>query len=175
MTHRPVWAAVTAALLAAAGTATVRAQEQRTLPTVVVVGLGEQLLAGEAEAQLERMLTEHDLAVVDERGLPEAQLALGDRAGPLQPAAVEALRPHADVLVLVTVDYLGNRGLLYLNRYDQAYQSRLAVTAVPLFGTRPPVPIANTRVEYTAERLESAVAAALRSATEPLLERLHQE
>lgn len=166
---------MTAVLLAAAATATVGAQDHPTPPRVVVVGLGEQLLAGEAEAQLERTLAEHHLSVVDERGLPEAQLALGDRGGPLRPAAVEALRPHADALVLVTVDYLGNRGLLYLNRYDEAYQSRLAVTAVPLFGTQPPAPIANTRVEYTAERLESAVAAALRPATEQLLEWLRGE
>jgi len=174
MTHRPLWAAVTAVLLVA-GAATVGGQDRPTTPRVVVIGLGEQLLAGAAEAQLERTLAEHRLWVVDERGLPEVQLALGDRGGPLRPAAVEALRPHADMLVLVTVDYLGNRGLLYLNRYDEAYQSRLAVTAVPLFGTRPPEPITNTRVEYTAERLESAVATALRPATATLLERLRGE
>jgi hypothetical protein len=171
MTHRLVAAIVVVVALVPV----LSSAQDATRPTVVVVGLGEQLLAGEAEAQLERTLTERQLTVIDERGLPEVQLALGDRLGPLQPAAVEALRPHADVLVLVTADYLGNRGLLYLNRYDEAYQARLTVTAVPLFGTRPPTPILNTRVEYTVERLESAAAAALRPATATLVDRLHQE
>ena len=116
MKHHISWLAVALLLGSMCGTAAAATQDG---PTVVVIGLGEQLLVGEVEAQLEQALTARGFQVIDERGLPEVQLALGDRTGPLRPEAVAALAPHADMLVLAVADYLGNRGLMYLRRYDE--------------------------------------------------------
>ncbi len=169
MKHSISWLAMALSFAAAASVA---AGSASSGPAVVVIGLGEQLLVGEVEAQLEQALAARGVQLIDERGLPETQLALGDRTGPLRPEAVAALAPHADLLVLATADYLGNRGLMYLRRYDEAFQARLTVTAVPLVGSAPPEAILNVRVEYTAESLEAAAARALQPAIDPLVARL---
>lgn len=171
MKHSISWLALA---LSFAVAAPVAADPPGADPTVVVIGMGEQLLVGEVEAQLEQALAERGLRVVDERGLPAVQLALGDRSGPLRPEAVAALAPHADLLVLAVADYLGNRGLMYLRRYDEAFQARLTLTAVPLVGAAPPEAILNVRVEYTAESLEAAAARALQPAIEPLVARIRR-
>ncbi len=115
----------------------------------VVIGVGETLLAGEAEAFLEQALGGSDVALVDERGLLEVEQLLGDRTGPLTSDVLSALRPHATTLVLVRAEYLGDRPLYYLQRTDAAYQSRLIVTVIDLESTEPGESLLNKKVEYT--------------------------
>ncbi len=121
---------------------------------VVVVGVGETLLAVEVEQALESRLTESDVAVLDERGLLAVEELLGDRSGPLSLAVVEALRPYATMLVLVRAEYLGNRPLYYMQRSDATFQSRVIVSVIDLGSGDPGETLVNTRVEYTRFNVE---------------------
>jgi hypothetical protein len=141
-------------------------------PGVLVVGLGEPLLAGEAEAFLEGALKREGLRLVDERGLPEADAALGDRSGPLTRELLEAVKPEADTLVLVRAEYLGGRPLQVDERSDQANQARLTVTLISLSASGSPVSLVNERVEYTSLTAADAVQRVLHPCLPELLKLL---
>jgi len=115
----------------------------------VVIGVGETLLAGEAESFLETALSDADIEMIDERGLLQVEELLGDRTGPLTTEVITALRPHAGTVVLVRAEYLGDRPLFYLQRMDSAYQSRLIVTVIDLASAEPGESLLNKKVEYT--------------------------
>jgi hypothetical protein len=108
---------------------------------VAVVAVGERLLAGEAESFIEGALAEAGVRVVAEPGLAGGG---GDVS-----ALADALRPHAHFLVLVDAEYLGERQLQYMGRYDTAYQARLQVRAVDLQSNTAVGGTFNERVEYT--------------------------
>lgn len=140
---------------------------------VVVVGLGEPLLVGEAEAVVEAALATAGARLVDERGLPEADTALGDRQVPFSRELVEALRPAAAFLVLVRAEYLGGRELAVAGGSDVAHQARLTLTLVDLSGEgEPPQSILNERVEYTTLSVADAVRRSLQPGLPALVRRL---
>ena len=167
--NRPGWA-LTVALLAIVTIVNGAPATAETPGEVAVIGVGETLLAAEVEKAIEASLAEDGLAVVDERGLLAVEELLGDRSGPLSLAVVEALRPHAGSLVLVRVEYLGNRPLYYMERSDATFQSRVIVTVIDLDSGDPGETLVNTRVEYTrfnAERVgERSVRKKLRRLSE---------
>ena len=139
-------------------------------PTVVVIGLGEPLLAGEAEALLEEGLADTPVRLVDERGIPEADMALGDRQGPLTPDLIAGLKEVAEFLVLVRVEYLGGRPLEFGHRSDVAHQGRVTVTLVNLGDDdQPPRSLLNQRVEYSHLGVTEALRPVLRSCRPALL------
>jgi hypothetical protein len=147
------------ALIAVTCSVVVKADEPAA--SVVVVGIGEPLLAGEAESFLEDALEKAGVPVIDERGVPEADIALGDRQGPLTRELIEALRPLASYLVLIRAEYLGERPLEGGERFDVAHQARLTVTLIPLASEAAPSSLLNTRIEYAhltvAQWVEKAV------------------
>ena len=51
--------------------------------------------------------------------------------------------------MLVNAEYLGERQLQYMGRYDTAYQARLQVRAFDLQSSSPVGSTLNERVEYT--------------------------
>jgi|GEM_PF-589202 len=108
---------------------------------VAVVAVGERLLAGEAESFIEGALAQAGVRVVAEQGLAGGD---GDPR-----ALAEALRPHAHYLILVDAEFLGERQLQYMGRYDTAYQARLQVRAFDLQSNTPVGGTLNERVEYT--------------------------
>ena len=122
---------------------------------VAVIAVGERLLAGEAESFVEGALTEAGIHLVAEQGLPGA--AEGDPQ-----ALAEALRPHARYLVLIDAEFLGERQLQYMGRYDTAYQARLQVRSVDLQTGTTVGPTLNERVEYTQLNVGRAVETQLR-------------
>ena len=136
---------------------------------VSVVGLGEPLLAGEAEAYLESALKREGLRLVDERGLPEADAALGDRSGPLTRELLEAVKVRADRLILVRAEYLGGRSLQVDERSDVANQARLTVTLIDLSADGSPESLVNERVEYTSLTAADAIQRVLRPCLPELL------
>jgi hypothetical protein len=142
-------------------------------PLVVVIGLGEPLLAGEAEALVEEGLVDTAVRLVDERGIPDADMALGDRRGPLNRELLEGLRQYAELLVLVRADYLGGRPLQVEHGSDVAHQGRITVTLVNLDDDdEAPRSLLNERVEYTHLSVTEALRPVLRSCRPDLLRSL---
>jgi len=135
---------------------------------VVVVAVGEPLLAGEAAAQLEAALRAKGVKVVDENAIPGAARMLGGGAEPPTDRLMAALEPHARVLVLVRAEFLGSRPLYYMGRPDEAFQSRLTITPIDLQGGEAPEAGWNDRIEYTHATVTRKVEDALR----PLKRRL---
>jgi len=135
---------------------------------VVVVAIGEPLLAGEAAAQLESALAANGVKLVDENAIPAAAGMLGGGADPPTDRLVAALEPHARILVVVRAEYLGSRQLRYLGRADEAFQSRLTITPIDLAGGQSPEAGWNDRIEYTHATVAKKVDDALR----PLKRRL---
>jgi hypothetical protein len=138
----------------------------------VVLGLGETLIAGEAEAFVESALAEAGIALVDERGLLQVEEMLGDRTAPLSTAVLEALRPHANTMVLIRAEYLGERPLYYLRQRDAAYQSRLFVTVIDLSSNQPGESVVNKKVEYTQISATDVAERTLRPKMRKLIEAL---
>ncbi len=135
---------------------------------VVVVALGEPLLAGEAAAQLESAFRADGVKLVDENAIPAAAAMLGGGAEPPTDRLVAALERHARILVVVRAEYLGSRQLRYLGRADEAFQSRLTITPINLAGGESPDSGWNDRIEYTHATVTKKVDDALR----PLKRRL---
>ncbi len=129
---------------------------------VMVVALGEPLLAGEARTYLETALRRGGAEVVDSTSAPEVE-ALGGPEGAAPRADLRrAVAPHARRLVLVRAEYLGERPLRYMGRSDTTYEARLIVTAVDLATDRPLGQPFDDTLEYNHLTVERVVAASLR-------------
>ena len=101
---------------------------------MVVVGFGEPLLAGEAERFVERSLGDAGVLLVDEKAIPEVAQALDNGAGPADLAQAFSGRIH--YLVTVRAEFVGERQLQYMGRYETALQSRLQVRTLDLVSRR---------------------------------------
>lgn len=132
--------------------------------SIAVVALGERLMAGPVERYLEERLGAHGYAVVDEKST-EAGMTLfqGDQDPPVK-SILTLLRPHAARLVLVDVEYLGERSLSYLGRGDVVYRSRISIRALDLAGGVSAGIAVEEEVEYTALNVDQAARDALGAA-----------
>jgi len=115
----------------------------------VVVAVGETLFAGEAEEFVEEALSRAGIPLVDEYSIPgAADLLAGDTRR--DPGEIHRLlRPYARNLVVVRVEYLGERPLVYMGQQDVAFQARVSLAALDVQGGRPLAQPAKLRVEYT--------------------------
>ncbi|MBD3873011.1 MAG: protein kinase, partial [Acidobacteria bacterium] len=115
----------------------------------VVIALGETVFAGEAEAFVEEALSRAGIQLVDEYSLPgAADFLAGDT--PREPGEVHRLlRPYARNAVIVRVEYLGERPLVYMGQQDVAFQARVSVVAIDVQGGRPLSQPIKFKVEYT--------------------------
>jgi serine/threonine-protein kinase len=115
----------------------------------VVIAAGETLLAGEAEAVVEDILTRAGIELVDENGIPGMAAFLGTDIAP-QPGEIHGLlRPYAANLVLVRVEYLGERPLVYMGQQDVAFQARVIMVPVDLQAGNAIAQPVRIRTEYT--------------------------
>jgi serine/threonine-protein kinase len=141
---------------------------------VVVLGVGERLLAGEIEAMLEQALGRAGALLVDEDALPGMGRFL-DAASPPQPEAlIGTLRPHARYLLLARAEYVGERPLQYMGRRDTAFQSRLRIFAIDLTSGKPLGPGINQRLEYTHANVKRVSEQLVREHARPFVRRLAQ-
>jgi serine/threonine-protein kinase len=115
----------------------------------VVIAFGEPLLAGEAEAFFERAFNRAGILLVDEHGLPTTAGLFSSEGAPTPGEVREALRPYARNLVMIRVEYLGERPLQYMGQTDLAFQARIAVVPIDLQRARALAPPDVLRVEYT--------------------------
>jgi len=136
----------------------------------MVVAVGDPLFAGEAEAFIEEALSRAGIPLVDEYSVPgAADLLAGDvrpRPGEIQ----RLLRPHARNLVIVRVEYLGERPLVYMGQMDVAYQARISLAAIDVRDGRPLAPPHRFRVEYTQLSTRRVADAKLRAPVRRLVE-----
>jgi serine/threonine-protein kinase len=122
----------------------------RPPPTgTVVIAVGETLLAGEAETVVEDTLIQAGIELIDENGIPGMAAFLGTDLAP-QPGEIHnLLRPYAANLVLVRVEYLGERPLVYMGQQDVAFQARVIMVPVDLQAGNALAQPVRLRTEYT--------------------------
>ena len=115
----------------------------------VVIAVGETLFAGEAETVVENTLAQAGIQLVDENGIPGIAAFLGTDLAP-EPGEIHGLlRPYAANLVLVRVEYLGERPLVYMGQRDVAFQARVIIVPIDLqAGNALSAPV-RLRTEYT--------------------------
>jgi serine/threonine-protein kinase len=172
----PVSGASHSASAAAAGTARPPAGSQRgevvpppkRLPPpegTVVIAVGEQLFAGEAERVVETALSRAGIELVDEYSIPGAA-ALIDGSSEREPGELHRLmRPYARDAVVIRVEYLGERPLVYMGQQDVAFQARVTLVPIDLQGGQPLHAPARLRVEYTHLNAERVANEKLRAET----------
>jgi serine/threonine-protein kinase len=122
----------------------------RPPPTgTVVIAVGETVLAGEAEIVVEDTLTRAGVELIDENGIPGMAAFLGTDLAP-QPGEIHGLlRPYAANLILVRVEYLGERPLVYMGQQDVAFQARVIMVPVDLQAGNAIAQPVRIRTEYT--------------------------
>jgi len=115
----------------------------------VVIAVGETVLAGEVEEVVEKTLAQAGIQLVDENGIPGIAAFLGTDLAPEPGEIHRLLRPYAEYLVLVRVEYLGERPLVYMGQQDVAFQARVIMVPVDLqVGNAVAAPV-RIRTEYT--------------------------
>jgi hypothetical protein len=115
----------------------------------VVIAVGEALLAGEAETVVENALAQAGIRLVDENGIPGIAAFLGTDLAPEPGEIHRLLRPYAQHLVLVRVEYLGERPLMYMGQQDVAFQARVIIVPVDLQAGNAVAAPVRLRTEYT--------------------------
>jgi serine/threonine-protein kinase len=115
----------------------------------VVIAVGETVLAGEAETVVEDTLAQAGITLIDENGIPGIAAFLGTDLAPEPGEIHRLLRPYAEHLVLVRVEYLGERPLVYMGQQDVAFQARVIMVPIDLqMGNAVAAPV-RIRTEYT--------------------------
>ena len=115
----------------------------------VVIAVGETLLAGEAEIVVESAMTQAGVQLVDENGIPGIAAFLGTDLAPEPGEIHRLLRPHAATLVLVRVEYLGERPLMYMGQREVAFQARVVMVPIDLQAGNALAQPVRIRTEYT--------------------------
>lgn len=97
---------------------------------VAVVVLGDPLMAEPMEIALENNLSQSGFEISDER--LDSELNAHLRQDPAQVNVPSLIQTFAQsptrFLVLVNVDYLGERELKYMGRYERAFQARVSIS-----------------------------------------------
>jgi serine/threonine-protein kinase len=115
----------------------------------VVVAVGETVFAGEAEAVVENALARAGVQLVDENGIPGIAAFLGTDLAPEPGEIHRLLQPHAANLILVRVEYLGERPLMYMGQRDVAFQARVTMVPIDLQAGNALAQPVRLRTEYT--------------------------
>jgi hypothetical protein len=115
----------------------------------VVIAVGETLFAGEAETFIESALTRAGIELVDEYSIPGVSDIIAGEADRAPGDVHRLLRPYARSAVMIRVEYLGERPLMYMGQRDIAFQARVSIVPIDLYGRAPVANPTKIRVEYT--------------------------
>jgi len=168
-----------AAHAASAPASSRRAAAARAVPPpppsgVAVIAYGEPLFAGEGEQYLESRFAKAGVKLVDEKTLPGMMdLMEGDHV-----PTTDVLRRLSDVagrVVLLRVEYLGDRPLRYMGRSEPAYQSRLTLLCVDPATGKALAPSWTEKVEYTRVQTSRAAEKSLRGPASDLVKLLEKK
>jgi predicted Ser/Thr protein kinase len=115
----------------------------------VVIAVGEPVLAGEAETVIESALARAGIPLVDEHGVPGFADLIGLGAAPGPEDVRRLLGQFAAHLILIRVEHLGERPLVYMGQRDVAYQARLVVVPIDVQDGAVLAQPVRIRTEYT--------------------------
>ena len=138
----------------------------------VVIAVGETVFAGEAESFMEDALARAGFTLVDEHSIPGVGGLLAEGAGRAPGELHRALRPYARNAVIIRVEYLGERPLVYMGQRDVAFQARVTVVPVDLQAGGPASSPIKFRVEYTHLNAERVAGEKLRAPARQVAETL---
>ena len=141
----------------------------------VVLAVGEQLMAVEAENYVKARLERAGVEVIEVTTIPGLEGFTNPESRPSPDQVYEALRPHARYLVALRVNYLGDREIVYMGQRDLVYSSRINMGLVDLSTRRPLGRPDTVKLEYSQLNAEEVVARDLRRATTGLLKKLPRE
>jgi len=116
--------------------------------TVVIV-VGDPLLAGEAETYMEDAFARAGIPLVDEGSIPGISALIGSGEVPRPGEVHTMLKPYVRHLVIVRVEYLGERPLVYMGQRDVAFQARVSVVPIDVQTGGALETPTRFRVEYT--------------------------
>ncbi len=139
--------------------------------TVVIV-VGDPLLAGEAETYMEDAFDRAGIPLVDEGSIPGISALIGSGEVPGPGEVRSMLRPYVRNLVMVRIEYLGERPLVYMGQRDVAYQARVSVVPIDVQTGAAIEQPARFRIEYTHLNAQRVVEKEFRQPTFRVIELL---
>jgi serine/threonine protein kinase len=131
---------------------------------VALVSVGEPLLANAAADYVRQSLARHGIAVIDGMSIPGVATMLENGGGAIQ----KLLRPHSRYLVFISADYIGERELNYMGRYDLELQARLNLDTNDLLDGKVIGPGIHTSIGYTSLSVNNKVQELLRPGFAPI-------
>jgi serine/threonine-protein kinase len=141
----------------------------------VVIAVGDQLLAGAAETYMEDAFARAGIPLVDEGSIPGISGLIGSGEMP-RPGEIQAmLKPYVRNLVMVRIEYLGERPLMYMGQRDVAFQAQVTVVAIDVQNGGAVDPPARFRVEYTHLNADRVVEKEFRRPTFDIVDRLKRQ
>jgi serine/threonine-protein kinase len=140
----------------------------------VVIAVGEQLLAGEAETYVEAAFARAGIPLVEEGTIPGLSALIGSGETP-RPGEVHAMiKPYVRHLVMVRIEYLGERPLTYMGQQDVAFQARVSLVPIDAQTGGALGQPARFRVEYTHLNVERVVEKEFRQPTFRMIQALNR-
>ncbi len=141
----------------------------------VVLAVGEQLLAVEAEEYVKARLRQAGVEIIEVTSIPGLEGFTNTESRPSPEQVRDALRPHARYFVPLRVEYLGDRPIRYMGQVDIVYQARVNMGVVDL-ATGRPIGRPNTiKLEYTQLNASEVATRELRRATTAIIQKLPRE
>ncbi len=138
----------------------------------IVLAVGEQLLAVEAEEYVKGRLRDAGVEILEVTAIPGLEGFVNTESRPSPEQVREALRPYARFLVPLRVEYLGDRAISYMGQRDIVYQARVNMGLVDLQSGRPMGRPKMIKLEYTQLNADEVVARDLRKATTNIVQKL---
>jgi len=138
----------------------------------IVLAVGEQLLAVEAEEYVKTRLRQAGVEILEITAVPGLEGFVNTESRPPPEKVREALRPYARFLVPLRVEYLGDRAISYMGQRDIVFQARVNMGLVDLQSGRPMGKPKMIKLEYTQLNADEVVARDLRKATTNIVQRL---
>jgi serine/threonine-protein kinase len=141
----------------------------------VVLAVGEQLFAVEAESYVKTRLERAGVEVIEVTSIPGLEGFVNTESRPNPEQLRDALRPFARYLVALRVEYLGDRVISYMGQRDTVYQARVNMGLVDLATGRRVGRPKTVKVEYTQLNPDEVAAKELRRAATSLVQFLPRE
>lgn len=141
----------------------------------VVLAVGEQLLAVEAEEYVKARLRQAGVEIIEVTSIPGLEGFTNTESRPGPELVRAALRPHARYFVPLRVEYLGDRAITYMGQRDIVYQARVNMAVVDLATGRPLGRPNTIKVEYTQLNAGEVATRDLRRSTTAIIQKLPRE
>jgi len=141
----------------------------------VVLAVGEQLLAVEAEEYVKARLQRAGVEVIEVTSIPGLEGFTNTESRPSPEQVRAALQPYARYLVPLRVEYLGDRAITYMGQRDIVYQARVNIDLIDLATGRRVGRPNTVKVEYTQLNADEVVSRELRRATTGIVQLLPRE